>query len=188
MFTFSLFRRRVKAPGRGGSNDHGHSTIGENLAIIGYVTSQGEVHVNGRVHGDIHCLSLVFAEGSHIEGTVIAEDVIVRGRVHGSVRAFRVTLESGCHVEGDIIHQNLAIEQGAYFGGTSHQSENPMTHPLLDPEKGPQLEGSVPPNRAKPKARQKKESPNDGALDSKAETDETFSLSRRLAFEAKVRK
>lgn len=183
-------REKITADKRDGLRGQSPSTIGEDLVIIGNVTSRGEVHVNGRIHGDIHCASLVFAEGSHLEGSAIAEDVIVRGRVIGSVRALRVTLRSGCHVEGDIVHQNLVIEQGAYFGGKSLRSMDPMTHPPLGVDKGAQLEGPALRNNAKPRVRQKKESPHEGKLESKADkpTDETFSLSRRLAFEAKVRK
>ncbi len=148
-------REKITADKRDGLRGQNPSTIGEDLVIIGNVTSRGEVHVNGRIHGDVHCASLVFAEGSHLEGSAIAEDVIVRGRVIGSVRALRVTLRSGCHVEGDIVHQNLVIEQGAYFGGKSLRSTDPMTHPRRGVDKGAQLEGPALRNNAKPQSQAK---------------------------------
>ena len=94
--------------------------------ITGNVTSKGEIHFDGQLHGDIHCVSLVLGESSQLEGGVIAEDVVVRGRLKGSVRALRVTLQSNCHVEGDLVHQSLAIEQGAFFEGSSRRSEDPL--------------------------------------------------------------
>jgi cytoskeletal protein CcmA (bactofilin family) len=109
-----------------GSNSPKISTIGEDLVITGNVTSKGEIHFDGQLHGDIHCVSLVLGESSQLEGGVIAEDVVVRGRLKGSVRALRVTLQSNCHVEGDLVHQSLAIEQGAFFEGSSRRSEDPL--------------------------------------------------------------
>src|SRR4249919_1207674 len=82
------------------------STIGGDLKIIGNVTSKGEIHLDGHVQGDVHCVALFLGENSSIEGNVIADDVVIRGRLIGSVRALRVTLQSTSHVEGDLIHQS----------------------------------------------------------------------------------
>jgi len=102
------------------------SIIGEDLTIIGNVTSKGEIQVDGEIQGDIHCGSLLLGDKSQVQGSVIAEDVVVRGKVVGSVRGLRVTLQAQSHVEGDIFHQSLAIEQGAYFEGKSRRSDDPM--------------------------------------------------------------
>jgi cytoskeletal protein CcmA (bactofilin family) len=102
------------------------SIIGEDLAIIGNVTSKGEIQVDGEIQGDVHCGSLLLGDKSQITGCVVAEDVVVRGRVVGSIRGLRVTLQAQSHVEGDIYHQSLAIEQGAYFEGKSRRSDNPL--------------------------------------------------------------
>ena len=102
------------------------SIIGEDLTIIGNVTSKGEIQVDGEIQGDIHCGSLLLGDKSQVMGSVIAEDIVVRGRVVGSIRGLRVTLQAQSHVEGDIFHQSLAIEQGAYFEGKSRRSDDPM--------------------------------------------------------------
>ncbi len=104
----------------------GDSTIGEDLRITGNVSSKGEIHLDGEVHGDVACVALVLGESATLEGNVTAEDVVIRGRLVGSVRALRVTLQSMSHVDGDIYHQSLALEQGAYFEGRSHRSDDPM--------------------------------------------------------------
>lgn len=102
------------------------SIIGEDLTIVGNVTSKGEIQVDGEIQGDIHCGSLLLGDRSQVVGSVIAEDVVVRGRVIGSIRGLRVTLQAQSHVEGDIYHQSLAIEQGAYFEGKSRRSDDPL--------------------------------------------------------------
>ena len=104
----------------------GDSTIGEDLRITGNVSSKGEIHLDGEVHGDVSCVALVLGESATLEGNVTAEDVVIRGRLIGSVRGLRVTLQAMSHVEGDIYHQSLALEQGAFFEGRSSRTEDPM--------------------------------------------------------------
>jgi cytoskeletal protein CcmA (bactofilin family) len=104
----------------------GDSTIGEDLKITGDVSSKGEIHLDGEVKGDVHCVALVLGESGKLEGNVIAEDVVIRGRLIGSIRALRVTLQAMCHVEGDVYHQSIALEQGAFFEGRSSRTEDPM--------------------------------------------------------------
>ena len=102
------------------------STISEDLTITGSVTSQGELHLNGQVQGDVHCVALVLGENAQLEGNVVADDVMVRGRLIGSVRALKVMLQSTAHVEGNLVHKSLAVEHGTHFEGESRPSENPL--------------------------------------------------------------
>ena len=81
------------------------STISEDLTITGNVESKGELHLNGRVQGDVCCVALVLGENAQLEGNVVAEDVMVRGRLIGSVRALKVMLQSPAHVEGNLVHR-----------------------------------------------------------------------------------
>jgi len=102
------------------------SIIGEDLSIVGNVTSKGEIQVDGEIQGDVHCVSLLLGEKSRVTGGVVADDVVVRGSVSGSISGMRVTLQAQSHVEGDIYHQSLSIEQGAYFEGKSRRVEDPV--------------------------------------------------------------
>ena len=96
--------------------------LGKVSLLTGNVTSNSPLHIDGRVHGDVQCASLVLGENSEIEGNVVAEDVVICGRLIGSVRGVRVILQSSCHVEGDLLHASLAMERGAYFEGKSRRS------------------------------------------------------------------
>jgi len=114
--------------------------------ITGDVTSKGEIHLDGYVQGDIHCISLVLGENARLEGNVVAEKVVIGGRLIGSVQARLVTLQAKSRVEGDLFHQSLAMEHGAYFEGKSCRSkevlerqgalgDQPATKPQLVTEK-----------------------------------------------------
>ena len=97
------------------------TVIAKGLKIVGSVTAEGLVEVNGQIDGELHCTSLVIARGAHVKGTVAAERVVVDGKVEGPIQGRDVILKSQAHVVGDIHHQSLAIESGAFFDGRSVQ-------------------------------------------------------------------
>jgi len=97
------------------------TVIAKGLKIVGSVTAEGLVEVNGQIDGELHCTSLVIARGAHVTGTVTAERVVVDGTVEGPIQGGEVILKSQAHVVGDIHHQSLAIESGAFFDGRAMQ-------------------------------------------------------------------
>ena len=96
--------------------------IAEGLKIVGSVTAEGLVEVNGQIEGDLYCTSLVVSPKASILGGIQAEHVVVNGRVEGPIRGGEVVLKSRAHVVGDIQHDTLSIESGAYFDGRSVRS------------------------------------------------------------------
>ena len=99
----------------------GRTVIGDGLKIVGNVTAEGLVEVNGQIEGDLHCTSLIVSRKAQVAGTITAERVVVDGRVEGPIQGGEVVLKSQAHVVGDIHHQSLAIEKGAFFDGRSVQ-------------------------------------------------------------------
>jgi cytoskeletal protein CcmA (bactofilin family) len=93
--------------------------IAEGLKIVGSVTAEGLVEVNGQIEGDLYCTSLIISPQASISGGVQAERVVVNGRVEGPIHGGEVVLKSHAYVVGDIEHETLAIESGAYFDGRS---------------------------------------------------------------------
>src|SRR5512140_1997015 len=89
------------------------TVIAKGLKIVGSVTAEGLVEVNGQIDGELHCTSLVIARGAYVDGIVAAERVVVDGKVEGPIQGGDVVLKSQAHVVGDIHHQSLAIERGA---------------------------------------------------------------------------
>ena len=100
----------------------GGTVIGNGLKIVGSVTAEGLVEVNGQVEGDLHCTSLIVSPTAQIVGSITAEQVVVDGKVEGPIQGGDVVLKSQAHVVGDIHHQSLTIEKGAYFDGRAAQA------------------------------------------------------------------
>jgi cytoskeletal protein CcmA (bactofilin family) len=97
------------------------TVIAEGLKIVGSVTAEGLVEVNGQIEGELHCTSLIISRKADVTGSIAAERVVVDGKVEGPIQGGEVILKSQAHVVGDIQHQSLAIEKGAYFEGRSVQ-------------------------------------------------------------------
>jgi cytoskeletal protein CcmA (bactofilin family) len=103
------------------------SILGSDLMVSGTITSNGEVHIDGRVEGEVRIASLVIGERALIRGDIISMDVTIRGRVEGNILACKVHLASTSHVEGDIHQQSMAVESGAFFEGRSRHSDDPLS-------------------------------------------------------------
>jgi cytoskeletal protein CcmA (bactofilin family) len=101
------------------------TVIAEGLRIIGNVSSDGAVRVNGQIDGDLNCTSITVLPKALINGGVKARTVVVNGKVEGPIVGQDVVLKSQAFVTGDIQAQNLFIEPGAHFEGRSHELLGP---------------------------------------------------------------
>jgi cytoskeletal protein CcmA (bactofilin family) len=76
------------------ASKHQGTVIAKGLKIVGSVTAEGLIEVNGEIDGEIHCTSLVISRGAHVNGTVAAERVVVDGNVEGPIKGGDVFLKS----------------------------------------------------------------------------------------------
>ncbi len=110
----------------GKSNRHrAPSIITAELKIVGSVTTEGELHVDGRVEGDVTGQIVTIGERGFVTGRIEGVDVLVQGAVNGSIRGHRVRLGQGSRVVADVEHDVLAIEEGASFEGNCRRVSLP---------------------------------------------------------------
>jgi cytoskeletal protein CcmA (bactofilin family) len=93
------------------------SVIGSDVVIKGDITATVDLHVDGRIEGDIQCASLVQGEGSHVEGAITAETARLAGSVSGSITARELVVLRTAKIQGDVHYDALTIEQGAEVEG-----------------------------------------------------------------------
>lgn len=93
------------------------SVLGADLAIKGDIRATADLHIDGRVEGDIACASLVQGEASAIHGNVSAESARFSGTVHGSITARELVILKSARIHGDVHYEALTIEQGAQVEG-----------------------------------------------------------------------
>ncbi|MXP15185.1 polymer-forming cytoskeletal protein [Altererythrobacter confluentis] len=93
------------------------SVIGSDVTIKGNISASTELHVDGRIEGDIRCASLVQGEGSVVHGAIEAESARLSGTVVGSISARELVVLRSARIEGDVHYDALTIEQGAEVEG-----------------------------------------------------------------------
>lgn len=97
------------------------SIIAAGVRITGNIRSDGEIHIDGRVDGDIEAVALTVGEHGHVVGHVDVEHAVVHGIVSGSIRARRIRLGRSSKVIAEITHDILSIDEGASFEGQSRR-------------------------------------------------------------------
>jgi cytoskeletal protein CcmA (bactofilin family) len=116
------------------------SFIDSSLTITGDLYSEGDVHLDGHICGNVRCAQLIVGRDAAITGTVVAEQAIVRGRITGTIRSPVVILQDTARVESEITYTTLVIDDGAAFEGAARRSDNLLREeqpasPLTDLER-----------------------------------------------------
>jgi len=93
------------------------SIISSDLRIVGDLSSDGEIQIDGAIDGDIRTQVLLVGETADIKGEIVADSVVVHGTISGQIKSRSVILAKTAHVVGDILHEDLKIETGAFLEG-----------------------------------------------------------------------
>jgi cytoskeletal protein CcmA (bactofilin family) len=93
------------------------SYIGSEVTVTGDIRTEGELHVDGTVTGDVRCGALTQGAGSEVRGNIQAETARLAGFVDGAVEAGALTLEASARVTGDILYETVAMAEGAEVDG-----------------------------------------------------------------------
>ena len=106
-----------ETPARVKSGGSTFSVLGADTAIRGDITASADLHIDGKVEGDIACAALVQGESSEITGAVTAESARLSGTVHGTITARELVILKTARIDGDVHYDALTIEQGARVEG-----------------------------------------------------------------------
>lgn len=102
------------------------SVLGPDIAISGDLTATADLHLDGRINGDIQCAALVQGEASEVTGMVVAESARIAGRIKGSISAGVLVIQKSARIEGDVAYGSLTIEEGAQVDGKfTHRTAEP---------------------------------------------------------------
>ena len=93
------------------------SVLGADTAIRGDISASADLHIDGKVDGDITCAALVQGASSEIKGAVEAETARLAGTVHGTISARELVILKSARIHGDVHYDALTIEQGAQVDG-----------------------------------------------------------------------
>ncbi|MFZ5748186.1 MAG: bactofilin family protein [Pseudomonadota bacterium] len=93
------------------------SVLGADVVVAGNVTATNDLHIDGRVEGDVNCGSLAQGAESQIFGSVTAESARLAGSIEGTVRVRQLTVERSARITGDVEYENITIENGGHIDG-----------------------------------------------------------------------
>ena len=105
---------------RGGSTNPaatGFSILAADMIVRGDILAAADLHIDGRVEGDIACTALVQGERSEVVGAIRADSVRIAGTVRGSIEAASLVILKTARIHGDVGYDALTIEQGAQVEG-----------------------------------------------------------------------
>jgi|GEM_PF-906556 len=128
-----------------------HSAVGPGMQVLGEVTFQEGLQVDGTVIGNVTAVpgqssALIITETGRIEGVISADQVIISGTVIGPVEAREsLGLMSTARVQGDVRYRTLEMQPGAVIAGQLQpQLTPPPNQPALpiEPHESPLSLGS----------------------------------------------
>jgi cytoskeletal protein CcmA (bactofilin family) len=94
------------------------SLVSSDLSIIGDITGDADIQIEGRIEGNIKSRALTIGNTGEVKGKVVADDVMISGSFDGQMNAGSVKLAASARVKGDItVREALSIETGAKFEG-----------------------------------------------------------------------
>ncbi len=93
------------------------SIIGPEVIISGDLATDAQLHVDGRIDGNVRCASLCQGASGIIAGNIIADEARLAGTVEGTVSARSVVVEASARIMGDIAYETVSIDAGAGLEG-----------------------------------------------------------------------
>ena len=106
------------------------SVLGSDVVIAGNVSASVDLHVDGKIDGDLKCANLVQGEASEIKGAVIADTAKIAGLLDGSIEAKTLIVHATARITGDVTYETIAIENGGKVEGKlSHRRAGAVKSP-----------------------------------------------------------
>ncbi|MFT3967286.1 MAG: polymer-forming cytoskeletal protein [Sphingobium sp.] len=124
-----MFSKPAKTPARPvpspatGARQIPFSLLGTDVSIRGDVEASVDLHVDGRVEGNIVCAALAQGPESHVVGNVTARSARIAGHVEGGITADELIVEASARIAGDVVYETISIAPGAQVAGRfTHRS------------------------------------------------------------------
>ena len=99
-----------------------NSLFGKGTSIKGNISGEGDIRIDGILHGNINISGkLIVGESAVILGDIKAERAEIYGQTTGTINVVGLlSIKNPGIVEGDLYVGQLQIEKSAIFKGVSH--------------------------------------------------------------------
>jgi len=108
------------------SNDAISSIIGSEMTIIGDVSFEGKVRIDGNVEGNVMGDYLILSNSGNINGDIEAKVLVCHGQVDGNVKAQQLFLKKDGTINGRLETKDLSVESGGILNGEIKAQEKDL--------------------------------------------------------------
>jgi len=101
------------------------SIISEDAVIKGDIECKGDIRIDGKLIGNVHCQSkIILGEKGVVEGNLNGQHADVLGKVQGNIRmSGQLNLNGQATVHGDVHVAKLKIDSTVTFNGKCSMGE-----------------------------------------------------------------
>jgi cytoskeletal protein CcmA (bactofilin family) len=114
---FSREKTGTALPRASRSGPPGLSFIGPEVLVSGDLATDAQLHVDGRIDGNVRCSQLVQGEAGIIAGNIQADEARIAGTVEGKVNVRILFVEASARILGDVAYETISIDAGAQLEG-----------------------------------------------------------------------
>lgn len=93
------------------------SFIGPEVTIVGNIGGTGNLHIDGRIEGDVAAASVILGSAGQVRGNIVADEAQIAGSVEGTVAAKTLVVEASARILGDLSYDAVSIASGAQVEG-----------------------------------------------------------------------
>lgn len=93
------------------------SVISEGFSLVGDITAQGVLHVEGMIKGTVTTEAVNIGITGAVEGKIQCNSLQIKGAFVGEARCNELVIASKARVRGNITYETLSIQRGAYVEG-----------------------------------------------------------------------
>ena len=107
------------------------SIVGPGMTVVGDMTTEGTVRIEGRVEGNVTAgKAVVVGKDGEVKGDVRTQDAVISGHVQGILlAASRLEVQASARIDGEVAARRLQLEEGAMLNGTVKMGEVEMGRP-----------------------------------------------------------
>jgi cytoskeletal protein CcmA (bactofilin family) len=95
----------------------GLSFIGPEVLVSGDLATDAQLHVDGRIDGNVRCAQLVQGNAGIIAGDIHADEARIAGTIEGTVSVRTLFVEASARIMGDVAYETISIDAGAQIDG-----------------------------------------------------------------------
>lgn len=101
-----------------------HNIIAFGTKIVGTITSDGDIRIDGEVEGEISTNArVILGKTSNVNGSIICTNAEILGHFTGKLTvAETLSIRDTATISGDIITSKITIDVNAKFNGTCNMN------------------------------------------------------------------